>query len=113
MNFTHDFDIYTGWAQAASEQPFTQEATARYNAAAIFKRARGQGRISAIHGLEGLHRRFGDAIVAEHLLPIGAPRRNWKQTLLSDGYLIVRHPELERCLEMADAVGTDLWLEAR
>jgi formate-dependent phosphoribosylglycinamide formyltransferase (GAR transformylase) len=113
MNFTHDFDIYTGWGQAVSGQPFSQEATARYNAAAIFKRARGQGRISAIHGLEGIHRRFGRHIVAEHLLPIGAPRRNWKQTLLSDGYLIVRHPELDSCLETADAVGTDLWLEAR
>lgn len=113
MNFTHDFDIYSGWGQAVSKQPFTQEATARYNAAAIFKRARGQGRISAIHGLEDIRRRFGEHIAAEHLLPIGAPRRDWKQTLLSDGYLIVRHPELARCLEMADAVGTDLWLEAR
>jgi formate-dependent phosphoribosylglycinamide formyltransferase (GAR transformylase) len=113
MNFTHDFDIYSGWAEAVSGQSFTQRASAGYNAAAIFKRARGQGRISAIHGLDTIHRRFGQHIVAEHLLPIGAPRRNWKQTLLSDGYLIVRHPELARCLEMADAVGTDLWLEAR
>jgi biotin carboxylase len=113
MNFTHDFDIYTGWAQAVSNQAFTQQATARYNATAIFKRARGQGRISAIHGLEGIRARFGEHIVVEDLLPIGAPRRNWKQTLLSDGYLIVRHPELGRCLEIADAVGSDFWLEAR
>jgi len=32
---------------------------------------------------------------------------------LSDGYLIVRHPDLERTLEIADAVGTDLQIEAR
>jgi hypothetical protein len=113
MNFTHDFDIYTGWGQAISMQPFTQQAKARYNVAATFKRAHGQGRISAIHGLEALKQRFGDYLVAVDLLPVGAPRRNWRQTLLGDGYLIVRHPELQRCLAMADAVGTDLWLEAR
>jgi hypothetical protein len=38
------------------------------------------------------------------LLPVGAPRRNWKQTLLSDGYLVVRHPDLESCLRMGDRV---------
>ncbi|MEO0972467.1 MAG: ATP-grasp domain-containing protein [Pseudomonadota bacterium] len=113
MNFTHDFDIYTGWGQAISGQPFTQQATARYNAAATFKRARGQGHICAIHGLDDLKQRFGEHLVLVDLLPIGAPRRNWKQTLLGDGYLVVRHPQLEHCLAMADAVGTDLWLEAR
>ena len=55
----------------------------------------------------------GAHIVVEDLLPIGAPRRNWRQTLLSDGYLIVRHPELARTLEIADAVGTDLQIDAR
>ena len=47
-----------------------------------------------------------------NLLPLGAPRRNWKATLISDGYLIVRHPDLGTCLEMADRVGTHLRLIA-
>ncbi len=113
MNYTNDFDIYSGWAQAVTRSEFNQTAHRRYNAAAIFKRARGQGHICAIHGLDGLRRRYGAHIVIEELLPIGAPRRNWRQTLLSDGYLIVRHPELARTLEIADAVGTDLQIDAR
>ncbi len=113
MNYTNDFDIYSGWAQAVTRGEFNQTAHRRYNAAAIFKRARGQGHICAIHGLDGLRRRYGAHIVVEELLPIGAPRRNWRQTLLSDGYLIVRHPELARTLEIADAVGTDLQIDAR
>jgi len=113
MNYSNDFDIYAGWAQAVTRGEFNQVAHRRYNAAAIFKRARGQGRICAIHGLEYLRHRFGEHIVVEDLLPIGAPRRNWRQTLLSDGYLIVRHPELARTLEIADAVGTDLQIDAR
>lgn len=47
------------------------------------------------------------------LLPYGAARRNWKQTLISDGYLIVRHSDLEATLEMADLVGTDLKIYAQ
>jgi formate-dependent phosphoribosylglycinamide formyltransferase (GAR transformylase) len=113
MNYSNDFDIYKGWAEAVTRGEFNQIAHRRYNAAAIFKRARGQGHICAIHGLDGLRRRFGEHIVVEDLLPIGAPRRNWRQTLLSDGYLIVRHPELARTLEIADAVGTDLQIDAR
>lgn len=113
MNYTHDFDIYVGWGQAVTGQKFTQEATRKYNSAAIFKRARGEGRICAIHGLEELRRKYGEHIVYEELLPLGAPRRNWKQTLISDGYLIVRHPRLDKTLEIADAVGRDLQLDAR
>ena len=76
------------------------------------QRAQGQGRIRSIEGLEGLLERYGDAIVCVNLLPLGAPRRNWKATLISDGYLIVRHPDLGACLEMADRVGTHLRLLA-
>jgi biotin carboxylase len=113
MNYINDFDIYLGWAQAVTRGEFAQVPQRRYNAAAIFKRARGQGCICAIHGLDRLRQRFGEHIVVEDLLPIGAPRRDWRQTLLSDGYLIVRHPELEKTLEIADAVGTDLQIDAR
>ena len=113
MNYSNDFDIYVGWAQAVTRGEFAQTAHRRYNAAAIFKRARGQGHITAIHGLDHLRQRFGQHIVVEELLPIGAPRRNWRQTLLSDGYLVVRHPELARTLEIADAVGTDLQIDAQ
>lgn len=112
MNYSNDFDIYAGWGSALCTGELGQVAHRRYNAAAIFKRARGQGRITAIHGLNSLRRRFGEHLVVEELLAIGAHRRNWRQTLLSDGYLIVRHPSLERTLEMADAVGTDLQIDA-
>ena len=78
----------------------------------IFKRAHGQGRIQRIEGLEGLMARFGPHIVSIDLLAIGAQRRNWKQSLLSDGWLIVRHPHLGSALEIADRVGTDLQIYA-
>jgi formate-dependent phosphoribosylglycinamide formyltransferase (GAR transformylase) len=112
MNYGSDLDVYRGWAEAAVHGTFTQPIERRYNAAVIFKRAQGRGRIQAIEGLERLQAAFGRWIVGVDLLPIGAPRRNWKQTLVSDGHIFLRHPDLETCMEMADRVGTELTLSA-
>jgi phosphoribosylaminoimidazole carboxylase (NCAIR synthetase) len=112
MNFASDIDTFKGWGEAVCHGQLGQEVERRYNAAVVFKRARGSGRISRVEGLERLVSRYRPHIVAVDLLPIGAPRRNWKQTLLSDGHVIVRHGDLQATLEMADRVGTDLQLHA-
>ena len=46
------------------------------------------------------------------LLPVGAARRNWKQTLVSDGFIMLRHPDLGETLRMADDVANNLQLSA-
>jgi len=112
MNFASDLDAYTGWAEATCRGEFSQPIERRYNAAVVFKRARGAGRIRRIEGLERLVARYRPWVVCVDLLPLGAPRRNWRQTLISDGYVIVRHPDLDTTLEIADRFGTDLQLEA-
>ncbi len=112
MNYASDTDLFAGWAEAVVKGQFTQKVERRYNAVIIYKRAQGQGRIYRMEGLEHLLAKYGEHIVLIDLLTLGSPRRDWKQTLLSDGYLIVRHPDLARTLEIADAVGTDLQLYA-
>lgn len=112
MNFACDLDLYRGWAEAVALRRFTQPVVRRYNSVVVFKRARGRGRIQRIEGLQNLLARFGPGVVAVDLLPVGAPRRNWKQSLLSDGWVVVRHPDLATALAMADAVGTDLQIFA-
>ncbi len=112
MNAANDIDLYRGWAEAVCTGTLSQTINRRYNAAIIFKRAKGEGRITRIDGLGSLMSRFGPHIMSVDLLQPGAHRRNWKQTLMSDGHIILRHPDLETCLEMADCVGTDLTIEA-
>lgn len=112
MNFACDVDLFAGWAEAELHGRFTQRPERRYNVATIFKRAQGWGHIQHIEGLDYLRERYGEHVVAVELLPIGAPRRNWIETLISDGFVIVRHPELEPTLEMADAASKDLQLYA-
>ena len=112
MNYACDLDIFRGWAEAVCLGRFTQAVERRYHVATIFKRAQGVGRIRRIEGLEALRQRCGASIVWENLLPLGAPRRDWRQTLVSDGFVVLRHPDLSTTLAMADAVGTDLTLFA-
>ena len=113
MNYACDIDTFRGWAEAVCRGTLSFPVTRRYNSAVIFKRAQGSGRIVRIEGMERLQAEFGEWIVSADLLPVGASRRDWKQTLLSDGSVVVRHPDLARTLEMADRVGTDLHLYAR
>ncbi len=107
-----DHDLYREWARAVCWSDFRGPTERPYNSAVVFKRARGEGRIRAIHGVEGYRRRFGPWIVREDLLPVGAPRRDWQQTFLSDGHVLVRHPDWAATLEMAVAATTDIQLDA-
>jgi biotin carboxylase len=112
MNYSCDVDLFRGWAEACCHGRLGQPIERKHNASIVFKRAHGQGRIRRIEGLQSLLTRFGSHVACVDLLPVGAARRDWKQTLLSDGHVVVRHPDLATCLEMADAVGTDLQLHA-
>ena len=112
MNFVGDVDLFDGYAEADLKGKFSISTERKYNVANIFKRAQGKGRIRRVEGLVSIMTRFGEHIAHVDLLPVGAERRNWIQTLVSDGYVVVRHPDLEACYEISDAVGTDLQLYA-
>lgn len=112
MNFASDVDLFTAWAEAELFGRFSLEVERKYNCACITKRAEGQGRITRIEGMERVRERLGPSLCAVDLIPLGQPRRNWKSTLLSDGYVTLRHPDWEETKAMADFVGTELRMYA-
>jgi len=112
MNISSGADAFLGWAEAVCHGRIEQQVPRQFNSAVIFKRAQGTGRIRGIEGLGRLAARFRRHIVEVDLLPAGSPRRDWKQTLLSDGHVMVRHPDLHAVMEIADRFGTDLQIYA-
>ena len=112
MNYSCDVDVWTGWAEAVCHGRWSQSIDRRWNACILFKRAQGEGRIQKITGLEHWLAEYGEHVVSIELLPIGAPRRNWKQTLISDGWVIFRHPDLGATIDIADRFGTDVQMYA-
>jgi biotin carboxylase len=112
MNYATDADLFTAWAEAVTHGRISSPITRHYNAASIFKRASGAGRITHYEGLDRLLAEYGDHVAALELLPVGAPRRDWRATLIADGMVIIRHPELPMALEIAQRFAADLRLYA-
>jgi biotin carboxylase len=112
MNYATDSDLFTAWAEAVTHGRISQPVVRRYNAASIFKRASGAGRITHYEGLDDLLAEYGEHVVALELLPVGAPRRDWRATLIADGMVIVRHPDLTFVTQMAQSFAADLHLYA-
>jgi len=112
MNYTGDIDLFREWARVVCWGRFEASTRRKYNAAIIFKRAKGRGRITRIVGLREFMQRHGEHVVEQHLSPIGSQRRDWKQTLLSDGHIMLRHPDWDTTRRMADEAATDITLYA-
>jgi biotin carboxylase len=112
MNYTCDIDLFREWARAVCWGTFEAPIARKYNAAIIFKRARGNGRITRIDGLREFLQRHGEHVVEQRLLPPGSPRRDWKKTLVSDGYILLRHPDWDRAYQLAMEAATDVTMYA-
>lgn len=112
MNYTGDIDLFREWARAVCWKSFEAPTERKYNCGVVFKRAQGRGRITGIAGLEAFKRRFHGAVLEDQLLRPGTPRRDWKATLVSDGYLMVRHPDWDECKRICFSAATDVTMYA-
>ncbi|MDP2342077.1 MAG: ATP-grasp domain-containing protein [Deltaproteobacteria bacterium] len=113
MNYTGDIDLFREWARVACWKSFEAPTARKYNVGIIFKRAMGQGRISKIEGLQSFKREAGRWLVEDKLFRPGTTRRNWKHTLLSDGHLMIRHPDWSEAhrLSFSAAMGVRMYAE--
>lgn len=112
MNYTNDIDLFREWARAVCWGRIEQPGPRKYNAAIIFKRAKGRGRITRITGLNEFMRAHGEHVVEQKILPVGSQRRDWTQTLISDGHILLRHPDWEYTKRLAEVVANDITLYA-
>ena len=101
-----------GWAEAVLHGGLSRPLERRFNAGSIFKRAKGAGRITHVDGLDRLLAEYGEHVALLDLLPVGAPRRDWRATVIADGMIVVRHPELQPVIEMTERFASDLSLYA-
>ncbi len=112
MNYTADVDLFREWARVSCWNSFEGSTQRKYNCGIVFKRAKGNGRITRIEGLGDWLERCGPWVMDEQLLRPGTRRRDWKQTLVSDGFVIVRHPDWDACKRMAFLAATDITMYA-
>jgi len=108
MNYSCDIDLFRGWAEAVCYGRLSQDTHKHYNVALVFKRAEGEGRVTRYAGLDPILAQYGEHIPVIELTPLGQPRRDWRTSVVGDGWLVVRHPNLETTIEIADKLTTDL-----
>jgi biotin carboxylase len=112
MNYTSDIDLFREWARVSCHGKFEATRPRKYNCGIVFKRAQGEGYVTRIEGLGAWLRECGEWVVEEKLLRPGTPRRNWKHTLLSDGHVVVRHPDWDEAHRMSFAAATGIRMYA-
>jgi hypothetical protein len=112
MNYSCDIDLFRGWAEAACYGRLSQDTRKKYNTAMIFKRAQGEGVVREHRGLRELLARYGSEVASIELTPIGEQKRDWRKVVVGDGWIVVRHPELQRALEVSERFVNDLLIVA-
>jgi hypothetical protein len=112
MNFTSDIDLFREWGRSVCWKDVQIDHPRRFNTSIIFKRAMGSGRIQHIIGLRDFMKQYGQTICVENLLRPGQYRRDWKQTLISDGFVILRHPNWEMAKHISERFAVDVQLIA-
>lgn len=113
MNYAGDVDLFREWARAVCHGVVEVGSEQRYHAAIVFKRATGRGRIAAVEGLDAFLDKHRPHVARVALLSVGAARRDWQRTFLSDGNIVVRHPDRDTALAMAEEAATTIHLHAR
>ena len=114
MNYACDFDVFSGMGPRGDTRAvFEAQIERRYNVATIYKRALGQGTIQRVTGLAEFKARGGFGGRRRYLAAAGHVRAaTGRATLVSDGFIMLRHADLATTIQLADAVGTDVQLYA-
>ncbi|GAB4141078.1 MAG: hypothetical protein Fur0037_07770 [Planctomycetota bacterium] len=112
MNYANDADLFAGWANAVVRGELGFPVLRPYNAGMVFKRAQGEGMVLRYEGLEHLMARYGPHVANIDLTPIGQPKRDSRNVIVGDGWIVVRHPDLGFTIEMAERFCTDLRIVA-
>jgi biotin carboxylase len=112
MNFTSDIDLFREWARAVCWKDVQINNPRKYNTSIIFKRAMGKGKIRHITGLMKFLHNYGPTVCVENLLKPGQNRRDWRQTLVSDGFVIIRHKDWEVAKQISERFAVDVQLIA-
>lgn len=109
LSYAHDIDFYQAWPRLMVFEEFAAPER-HYAAGAAYIRGQGRGRISNIHGVDEVQRRFGSIVVEAKLPHQGQPPTDSYE---GDGYIIVRHPDTEVVQDALQQIVSTIQVELR
>lgn len=90
INRAHDIDFFTDWGRLMMFDEFTPPKERKYAAGCAFLRGLGDGRVTAVHGLDEILRDMSHLVTDYKAPQLGTPKAISYE---GEGYVIVRHPE--------------------
>ncbi|MDH3482501.1 MAG: ATPase, partial [Gammaproteobacteria bacterium] len=111
-NAANEFDLYFEWATAIVSGKTHTRPSRRYAAGMIALRPDCDGRITGYSGVNSIHERYGDCIVAAHLPDPGTPTQPVEAGYMANAWLRVRHPDYDHLRGILDDIGQTLKLHA-
>ncbi len=111
-NAANEFDLYFEWASALTRGHTHTPPSRRYAAGMIALRPDRDGRISGYSGVDYVHEKHGDCIVAAHLPDPGTPTQPVEAGYMANAWLRVRHPDYDQLRHILDDIGERLKVHA-
>ena len=111
-NDANEFDLYLEWASAIVHGAAYRRPSRRYAAGMIALRPERDGRITGYSGVDEIHRRYGDCIVAAHLPNPGNPSQPIEGGYMANAWMRVRHPDYDRLREILNDIGETVRVHA-
>ncbi|MDH3551708.1 MAG: ATP-grasp domain-containing protein [Gammaproteobacteria bacterium] len=111
-NAANEFDLYFEWACALTRGHTHTPPSRRYAAGMIALRPDRDGRISGYSGVDYVHGKYGDCIVAAHLPDPDTPTQPVEAGYMANAWLRVRHPDYDQLRRILDDIGQTLKVHA-
>ena len=109
----NEFDLYKEWAMAVVHGKLSQAPSRRFAAGIIALRPTQDGTISGYDGFDEIYRRFGGAILDQHLPNPGTPTQPVSAGYMANAWLRMKHPDYDQLRGMLDFVGQTAKVYAR
>ncbi len=112
-NCGNDMDLYRAWGTAITHGTVDQQPSRRFASGLIALRPSEDGVIYDYRGVEAMHGRFGDCIVATHFPPPGTPTQPVAGGYMANAWVRARHPDYDGLREVLDTIGQTVKVLAR
>jgi hypothetical protein len=111
-NAANEFDLYYEWASAMTHGRISKQPSRRFAAGLIALRPERDGHITGYSGVNQIHQRYGDCIVAAHLPDPGTPTQPVEGGYMANAWLRVRHPDYDQLRHILDDIGMTMKVHA-
>jgi hypothetical protein len=108
----NDLDLYREWARAVALGRVEGRPSRRLATGSVQVRPDREGRIASYTGLERVRRRYGAAIFAQEVPPVGRRTTPIEKGYLANAWFRLRHPDYDELLRMMDGIGRTLRVHA-